>query len=154
MIKDSGNRTTFDSGAVRDIQQGKGRCDLLPLVEVSHLLQYNELLHIAKFQGDGNVKHLYDILAGCSIFPDPYTMILEVAVHFEDGCIKYGERNWEKGIPAQRYIDSAVRHFLKYLRGDDDEPHNRAFIWNILCCIWTCRNKPELNTYNKGGDGT
>lgn len=24
MIKDSGNRTEFDSGAVRDIQEGKG----------------------------------------------------------------------------------------------------------------------------------
>ena len=31
MIQDSGNRTSFESGAVRDIQRGKGRCDLLPL---------------------------------------------------------------------------------------------------------------------------
>ena len=31
MIKDSGNRREFESGAVRDIQEGKGRCDLLPL---------------------------------------------------------------------------------------------------------------------------
>lgn len=30
MIKDSGNRREFDSGAVRDIAEGKGRCDLLP----------------------------------------------------------------------------------------------------------------------------
>lgn len=29
-ILDSGNRTEFESGAVRDIQEGKGRCDLLP----------------------------------------------------------------------------------------------------------------------------
>ena len=27
MIKDSGNRTAFTTGAVRDIQVGKGRCD-------------------------------------------------------------------------------------------------------------------------------
>lgn len=31
MIADSGNRTTYNTGAVRDIQIGKGRCDLLPL---------------------------------------------------------------------------------------------------------------------------
>ena len=31
MIKDSGERREFQSGAVRDIQEGKGRCDLLPL---------------------------------------------------------------------------------------------------------------------------
>ena len=30
-IKDSGNRTKFETGAVRDIQQGKGRFDLMPL---------------------------------------------------------------------------------------------------------------------------
>lgn len=30
-IKDSGSRREFESGAVRDICEGKGRCDLLPL---------------------------------------------------------------------------------------------------------------------------
>ena len=30
-ILDSGNRRQFETGAVRDIQEGKGRCDLLPL---------------------------------------------------------------------------------------------------------------------------
>ena len=37
-IKDSGKRTEFASGAVRDMQTGKGRMDLLPweaLMEVS-----------------------------------------------------------------------------------------------------------------------
>lgn len=29
-IKDSGNRTEFSTGAVRDMHEGKGRCDLLP----------------------------------------------------------------------------------------------------------------------------
>ena len=30
-IKDSGERREFKTGAVRDIGEGKGRCDLLPL---------------------------------------------------------------------------------------------------------------------------
>ena len=30
-ISDSGDRTAFDSGAVRDMHEGKGRCDLMPL---------------------------------------------------------------------------------------------------------------------------
>lgn len=30
-LKDSGNRREFSSGAVRDSNEGKGRCDLLPL---------------------------------------------------------------------------------------------------------------------------
>ena len=38
MIKDSGKRTEFETGAKRDIQHGKGRMDLLPwygIIEVS-----------------------------------------------------------------------------------------------------------------------
>ena len=57
---------------------------------------------------------------------------------------KYGDRNWEKGIPLHCYIDSGVRHYLKFLRGDTDEPHDRAFVWNMLGAIWTHKNKPEL----------
>ena len=34
-ILDSGNRREFNSGAVRDIDEEKGRCDLLPLEVVS-----------------------------------------------------------------------------------------------------------------------
>lgn len=37
-IKDSGNRREFDTGAVRDMPEGKGRMDLLPwaaIIEVS-----------------------------------------------------------------------------------------------------------------------
>ena len=152
MIKDSGNRTEFDSGAVRDIQEGKGRCDLLPMVQVADFLDNAVFYRLWEFQQSGNPKYLYETLRVCGIYQDCNTMILEVAKHFEEGCKKYGERNWEKGIPTERYIDSAIRHYLKYLRGDNDEPHNRAFVWNILCCIWTCVNKPELNTYAKDGD--
>ena len=35
-ILDSGARREFASGAVRDIQEGKGRCDLLPLKNISN----------------------------------------------------------------------------------------------------------------------
>lgn len=84
-----------------------------------------------------------------NVYPDAFTMLLEVAKHFEEGCKKYGENNWQKGIPTHCYIDSAVRHYLKYLRGDKNEPHDRAFCWNILCAIWTCKHKPELNDYAK-----
>lgn len=170
-IKDSGNRTEFASGAVRDIQEGKGRCDLLPLDVVTRLYAYSGdkddyashdvFNYIWAFAVKGDVDYLIDALraflltassfktSGFSNFP---TMLLEVSIHFEEGAKKYGERNWEKGIPTQRYIDSAVRHYLKWLRSDDDERHDRAFCWNIICCIWTCIHHPELNDYGKGDD--
>lgn len=146
-IKDSGERREFDTGAVRDIQEGKGRCDLMPLEVMAEHMEDSILLFIYQFTTNGNVGHLYRVLDECPgglnyhVVP---TVYLEVAKHFEEGAKKYGEYNWQKGIPVHCYIDSAVRHYLKYLRGDNDEPHDRAFVWNILCCIWTCKHKPEL----------
>lgn len=153
-IKDSGTRREFETGAVRDIQEGKGRCDLMPLDIVALYLNTDDVsvFHwLSKFQETGDKGYLYTAIEICSIFPDPYTMILEVAKHFEDGAKKYGEYNWQKGIPVRCYIDSAVRHYLKHLRGDTDERHDRAFVWNILCAIWTCVHKPELNDYPLDG---
>lgn len=146
MIVDSGKRREFSTGAVRDIEEGKGRCDLLPLLVVAkHLVSPTEihsdlpLYAIALFQESNNTEHLHEALTafcirrygGC-----PETMFLEVAKHFEEGAKKYGENNWQKGLPVNCYIDSAIRHYLKHRRGDKDEPHDRAFVWNLLCCIW------------------
>lgn len=146
-IKDSGNRTEFNSGAVRDIQDGKGRCDLLPLKTIGVYLGDKVFTYVGEFQETGETSCLYAALKSSCVFENVFDEILEVAIHFEEGCKKYGERNWEKGIPTDRYIDSAIRHYLKHLRGDRDERHDRASVWNLLCCIWTCDNKPELNTY-------
>lgn len=42
-IKDSGDRTEFDTGAVRDMHSGKGRCDLLPMCVLLRLAKHYEL---------------------------------------------------------------------------------------------------------------
>ena len=145
-ILDSGQRREFGTGAVRDIQEGKGRCDLMPLQIVGEYIKNDVIKHIGNFQQTGNDTFLYAALSVVE-WDDPYTIILEVAKHFEEGAKKYGEWNWQKGIPTHCYVDSAVRHYLKHMRGDNDEPHDRAFVWNILCCIWTCIHKPDLNDY-------
>lgn len=147
MIQDSGNRREFPSGAVRDIQEGKGRCDLLPLAVIGTLMEDDVFTEIAEFQKTNDIIHLVKALSYSRLFGDAHSMFLEVSVHFEEGALKYGENNWTRGIPTHCYIDSAVRHYLKHKRGDTDERHDRAFVWNILCCIWTCEYKPELNDY-------
>ena len=155
-ILDSGDRTEFESGAVRDMRKGKGRCDLMPLDVVAHFIGHNTetdlvLKCISKFQDTNALVYLYDAIDffGEKVEWDRQTLCLEVAKHFEEGAKKYGPDNWKMGIPVRCYIDSAVRHYLKFLRGDRDEPHDRAFCWNILCCIWTCKHHPELNDYGK-----
>ena len=116
MIQDSGTRREFETGAVRDIAEGKGRCDLLPLDIVSKYLWNDTILYfIDCFVSNGSTDCIYNIFnliveeGEYKMFPNHYTMILELSKHFEDGCNKYGYRNWEKGIPAHCYIDSSCR---------------------------------------------
>lgn len=163
-ILDSGDRTRFDTGAVRDMREGKGRCDLLPLDVAARLIDNsgasvykNAVTPLYFFTFNGDIEHLRSALFTFVMEHDSWegkvaTMLLEVSKHFEEGAKKYGENNWQKGIPVKCYIDSAVRHYLKWLRGDEDEPHDRAFCWNIMCAWWTCLHKPELNDYAEAGE--
>ena len=164
MIKDSGERREFDSGAVRDITEGKGRFDLVPLDAVAEITKDVFIYNIAKFQAEEQPKYLVEAINKFSkdAFGDFETAMLEVAIHFEEGAKKYGENNWQKGIPFNSYIDSTVRHYYKWKRGADDERHDRAVIWNLLCLyyegLWsgrTCENckyyvrEPESQLYEK-----
>lgn len=165
-ILDSGHRKEFESGAVRDCADGRGRCDLLPLDIVGELLNTYHIdnenpdkLHSIKGDANDILNYIYnytrtgnpgDIINAMGMFIEisfdtiPKAM-MEVSKHYEEGAKKYAERNWEKGIPTHCYVDSGVRHFLKWLDGWDDEPHDRAFLWNMLGLLWTVRHKPELN---------
>ena len=143
MIVDSGNRQEFPSGAVRDMRAGKGRCDLVPLDVLTKLMDCYEhdtvLPYLALYAEEKTTHNLYGALiefAHLAFQDSVETMVLEVAKHFEDGCEKYGEDNWRKGVPEWCYLDSAIRHYLKWRRGDNDERHDRAFVWNLMCCCW------------------
>ena len=103
MIKDSGDRTAFSTGAVRDMHTGKGRMDLLP-----------------------------------------WAAIIEVSKHCEEGALKYGEHNVDKGIPTHSLCDSAARHLAEYIDGQCDENHLVAAAWNLLWCIQMELKHPEL----------
>lgn len=153
-IKESNSDTnfhTFATGAVRDIQKGKGRVDLVPLDTVSNFFtgcpidtikmtsEYRELVHIESFKNTDDIRYLYKALYEfCrDLNCDPTTLILDVSSHFEACLEKYEKDNWKKGIPVYSFINRGTRHYLKWLRGDVDERHDLAFIWNILCCIAT-----------------
>lgn len=165
-IIDSGNRTEFATGAVRDIQQGKGRFDLMPLdimskvfaVEPAYELEESSIAYVlgdvADFRRTGNEGWLCIAIAHYSLAVnvDLPKLMLDVAKHFENGALKYGEHNWEKGIPISRYIDSAVRHLMKDCACETDEDHAAAFVWNCMCAAWTRKHKPELDDYTQKCD--
>jgi hypothetical protein len=151
-LKDSGDRKVFETGAMRDISEGKGRCDLLPLDTIIYILNLEgarrEVLEsINIFLKTNEVGYLSEAILQFSE-ARRWTLIqtlLEVSIHYEDGARKYSDNNWKKGMPVHCFIDSGVRHYLKWLRGDTDEPHDRAFVWNLVGAIWTMENKPEFN---------
>ncbi|MDD3417564.1 MAG: DUF5664 domain-containing protein [Lachnospiraceae bacterium] len=146
-ILDSGDRTSYETGAVRDTKANQGRCDLMPLDIMANVMNDAIVTQLALFQITQNTKVLYDIINRFTEqnYPSKADMFLELSIHFKQGAEKYGEENWRKGIPVHSYFDSAIRHYMKFIRGDNDEPHDRAFIWNLVCMAWTIENKPEMN---------
>ena len=115
----------------------------MPLDIVSEFMvmkpEKDYLSYIADFQETENYESLIGAAASFAdkYFADRETAVLEYAIQLENGAIKYGPRNWQKGIPLDRYVDSGIRHYMKHLRGDDDERHDRATLWNMLCGAWT-----------------
>lgn len=150
-ILDSGNRTEYSTGAVRDIKDDVGRCDLMPLAVIANMIDgaYGDgvegsiIRKIASFMESGRVSYLYSALdLFCEYKKWNMTdILLEVSVHYKNGALKYGERNWEKGIPLHSFIDSAIRHFIKDIGGWTDENHSRSFVWNVFGALWTMMYK-------------
>jgi hypothetical protein len=83
----------------------------------------------------------------------PVTAIIELSKHCENGALKYGERNVDKGLPQHSFVDSALRHVFKYLRGDKDENHLVAAAWNIMWALQQEYERPDLiDLPNRGNE--
>ena len=153
-ILDSGNRREFSTGSVRDIDDSKGNTTLLPLDEVSQFIQSTEICCIQKFKQTADIRYLFLAISEFNKnhgWSDADSM-LELSKHFTEGMKKYGKDNWKKGIPISSYMDSGIRHYLKVKAGWTDEFHDRSFVWNMMCAIWTMNNKPELDDFTEKGN--
>lgn len=67
----------------------------------------------------------------------PLTPLAILAKVFEAGALKYGDRNWEQGLPLSRFFDPMLRHLLKWWLGLTDEDHRGMVLWNLWCLIHT-----------------
>ncbi|MHA1844332.1 MAG: dATP/dGTP diphosphohydrolase domain-containing protein [Promethearchaeota archaeon] len=74
-------------------------------------------------------KPRYDLITPIALY--------RLAMHYANGSAKYGDRNWEKGQPLGRYIESLERHLQKAKVGLEDEDHWSAIIWNAMAFIHT-----------------
>lgn len=97
VVLDSGERTQYPTGAVRDRRRGKGRFDLIPPLCERRL-----------------------------------------ALVYEGGAAKYGDSNWQRGIPLTEYIDSAKRHIADFVQGNNPaEDHLMHAVFNLYGAAWT-----------------
>jgi hypothetical protein len=93
-MKDSGQRETFDSGAVRDTDDDKPRPDLI----------------------------------------SPF-MLERLGRWLKAGADKYGEHNWQKGLPVSRCIASLYRHLMYYMQSATGEDYLCGVIANATFIV-------------------
>jgi transcriptional regulator with XRE-family HTH domain len=67
-----------------------------------------------------------------------------LAEWYELGAKKYDDRNWEKGLPISGCMESAMRHWVKYMDGQTDEDHLAAIAWNVFSVMHFEEKMPEI----------
>jgi len=70
------------------------------------------------------------------------------AEHLTKGAVKYGPRNWQLAdSPAEleRFRSSASRHFRQWIRGERDEDHFSATVFNMNAAEYVLE---KLTTYD------
>lgn len=98
--KDSGQRQSYKSGMVRDLQDGKPDFSLIVSMDMPY-----ELMPLTRW-----------------------------AYLMTRGAEKYGRNNWQLANSQEeldRFKSSAMRHFLQWITGEDDEDHMAAVMFNL-----------------------
>ena len=90
----------------------------------------------------GSVRDRAEGKGRCDLLP--MCALLRLARHYEAGCAKYGDRNWELGQPISILMDSALRHLFKYMDGQKDEDHLAAAAWNVMGAMWMEEKRPDM----------
>ncbi len=79
-------------------------------------------------------KARFDLLLPKGV-PYAQQMLTRFANLMARGAKKYTERNWEKARGQEeldRYHESAFRHLMQWVAGEDDEDHAAAVMFNLM----------------------
>lgn len=67
-----------------------------------------------------------------------------LAQRYEYGARKYGASdNYKKGLPCSNCWNSAMRHLVAYMQGDNSEDHLAAVAWNVFAIMEMEVNNPQ-----------
>lgn len=136
VVKDSGVREEYANGFVRDAEDGKPDYVRLFMDPKVHAAISKE-------------PRLLDFLATDGAHLVPPEMLIRWAVHMNKAVPKYGESNWRlaRGLVATaRFARSFCRHAVQWLRGDRDEDHAAALMFNVAA--------RELTPLSEGEEGS
>lgn len=77
----------------------------------------------------------------------PMVALKRVSHRYEYGHLKYGvEDNYKKGLPTGDCWDSAMRHLIEYMDGDNSEDHLAAVVWNCNAIMEMEMHNPKYQT--------
>lgn len=72
-------------------------------------------------------KPRFDLIPTCAL--------RRIADLYSRGAVKYGENNYQKGMPFTRVYASLLRHLIQYREGDREEDHLAAVAWNACALM-------------------
>lgn len=72
-------------------------------------------------------KPRFDLIPVCSL--------RRLADLYASGAVKYGEGNYERGMPFKRVYASLLRHVYAWAEGDRTEDHAAAIAWNAFALM-------------------
>ena len=63
-----------------------------------------------------------------------------------EGAEKYGDYNWEKGMPVNDLLNHVLRHINLFLSGDREDDHLGHAAWGCMAAVHSNKLWPELNS--------
>lgn len=87
-----------------------------------------------------------------------YDLISPIALEalartYAEGAAKYGDFNWENGMPAHDLLNHALRHIYLFLSGDRSEEHLSHAMWNVGAAIHSMAIWPDINNGTLRAEG-
>lgn len=79
----------------------------------------------------------YDLISGIALE--------RLAKVCHEGALRYGDRDWEKGLTVKQCLSRAIRHLSKHCDGDKTEDHLGHAFWRIMAAIHSEKAWPKLN---------
>lgn len=176
------NRVTFSTGAVRSSDAEAYRYDLVSPIGFRRFLCYLQEQYVPSDDGtvlslDECLTHIYAYLGGdrcdtlecatCCLFSAieakhgrkwdyngiPPGGLQGVAEACHEGAAKYGDWNWEAGMPVSDILNHAIRHIVLFKSGDTAENHLGHCAWNLFAAMHSDELWQELNAGKLRGPG-